>query len=76
MARLPLDQAARLTELGKVTVTRAIKCRPLNAGQASHLMAQLSKVDRDGRPGFCGGASTVRPTPLDVRSVWLVIPSS
>jgi hypothetical protein len=33
MARLPLDQAARLTELGKVTVTRAIKCSWLSAGR-------------------------------------------
>jgi hypothetical protein len=31
MARLPLDQAARLTELGKLTVTRAIKCSWLSA---------------------------------------------
>jgi hypothetical protein len=26
MAALALDQAARLTELGKITITRAIKC--------------------------------------------------
>jgi hypothetical protein len=31
MARLPLDQAARLTELGKLTVIRAIKCSWLSA---------------------------------------------
>ena len=31
MARLPLDQAARLTELGKLSVARAIKCSWLSA---------------------------------------------
>ena len=31
MAALSLDQAARLTELGKTTITRAIKCSWLSA---------------------------------------------
>jgi hypothetical protein len=31
MAGLSLDQAARLTELGKTTITRAIKCSWLSA---------------------------------------------
>ena len=31
MAVLSLDQAARLTELGKITITRAIKCSWLPA---------------------------------------------
>jgi hypothetical protein len=38
MARLPLDQAARLTELGKLTVTRAIKCSWLSA-RRKHALA-------------------------------------
>jgi hypothetical protein len=31
MAVLSLDQAARLTELGKITITRAINCRWVSA---------------------------------------------
>jgi hypothetical protein len=33
MAVLSLDQAARLTELGKITITRAIKCSWLSASR-------------------------------------------
>jgi hypothetical protein len=33
MAALSLDQAARLTELGKIKITRAIKCSWLSASR-------------------------------------------
>jgi hypothetical protein len=45
MAVLSLDQAARLTELGKITITRAIKCSWLSARRKEDGSYEIDSVD-------------------------------
>jgi hypothetical protein len=45
MAVLTLDQAARLTELGKITITRAIKCSWLSASRKADGVYEIDAVE-------------------------------
>ena len=45
MAVLSLDQAARLTELGKITITRAIKCSWLSASRKADGAYEIDPVE-------------------------------
>src|SRR5262245_22325698 len=45
MAVLSLDQAARLTELGKITITRAINCRWLSARRKKDGIYEVASVE-------------------------------
>jgi hypothetical protein len=45
MAVLSLDQAARLTELGKITITRAIKCSWLSARRKEDGSYEIDSVE-------------------------------
>jgi hypothetical protein len=45
MAALALDKAARLTELGKITITRAIKCSWLPASRKADGAYEIDPVE-------------------------------
>jgi hypothetical protein len=51
MAVLSLDQAARLTKLGKITITRAIKCSWLSASRKADDAYEIGPVEPEPSAG-------------------------